>query len=391
MIRKLLTLTLLAAAVNGCGLPRAQAGGSDPGIIPVSIYGEDDRRDYYAVDAVMRTFAESTVALFSDTAVSKDMVSGTYRLDGRTLKDKFNLRDSETFGEQPVGAFCSGVLVGADLVLSAGHCFKPDPRGGSCARVKLVFGYAVSRAGEMPISFPEANVYSCKEILVQRVQDKEMNFSCRGETCSSAPVTVDGPDYALIRLDRKAAGRLPLAINRGAFLDTLAPLAVIGYPSGLPVKVAAGGSVRSVSANGYFTAELDAFEGNSGSPVFNTRTLKIEGILARGGADYVYGPGAAAVADPRDPYAYAPGTASAFSRAEGRGEDVTLIREVGFLIPETGMEKVLDEALLLKGQRDRSLVKPVPAIYAPGADSGPRTLPAVYYGPAPSAPVPVAI
>jgi hypothetical protein len=38
----------------------------------------------------------------------------------------------------------------------------------------------------------------------------------------------------------------------------------------------------------YFTANLDSYAGNSGSPVFNQKTGRVEGILIQGADDFVY-------------------------------------------------------------------------------------------------------
>jgi hypothetical protein len=61
---------------------------------------------------------------------------------------------------------------------------------------------------------------------------------------------------------------------------------VIGSPSGLPLKVAGGAQVRGNSHPFFFTANLDTFQGNSGSAVFNAETGMVEGILVRGEEDY---------------------------------------------------------------------------------------------------------
>ncbi len=65
------------------------------------------------------------------------------------------------------------------------------------------------------------------------------------------------------------------------------PVFVLGHPSGLPTKFADGANVRDNSLAPSFLANLDTYGGNSGSPVFNAQTREVEGILARGEADFV--------------------------------------------------------------------------------------------------------
>ena len=45
--------------------------------------------------------------------------------------------------------------------------------------------------------------------------------------------------------------------------------------------------MRSNTAIGYFSANLDTYGGNSGSPVFNATDGTVEGILVRGNQDFV--------------------------------------------------------------------------------------------------------
>jgi V8-like Glu-specific endopeptidase len=388
MKRGILILTLLSAAtLAGAPLSAEPGYGS---VIPVSYYGENDLRDYYQAGQAMRRLSESTVALFAPRGLVRDAATGNYTVRQVTLRQRFNLQAGEAFAEQPAAAYCSGVLVGPDLVLTAGHCFQPDPRGGPCAQVRFLFGYAVSRAGAAPSSFPAEDVYSCREIVAQQVKDDGHNIVCSNGRCAEGEPAGKGADFALVRLDRPVANRTPLAISRSA-VRAGASVGAIGYPSGMPVKIQESGStVRTVTRSGYFVADLDTFGGNSGSPVFNLETFRIEGILVRGGVDYVYTAqgSTATVNDPRNPNNFEPGRANVYPQGGGRGEDVTLISEVQALIPATEMEAALDAAVRRQSVGNGARPKAVPAIYTPG-QGGLQVQPAIYTVPEPAAPQPV--
>jgi V8-like Glu-specific endopeptidase len=338
-------------------------------IVPIAIYGSDDRVDYYEADLVYQRLANSTAALFRSRDVALDAGRGTASIDlGRTIRDKFNLQEGERYGDQPFGSFCSSFLAGEDLVVTAAHCFReyaPDETNISYKDTLFVFGYAVESAGRFPTEVPADNVFAFKELV-------------------SAGYDKGGADYAVIRLDRKVpAERFPLAVNRGAAPAAGARLFTIGYPSGMPVKIAAGASVRRVHADkGFFVTDLDTFAGNSGSPVFNADTMLIEGVLTRGGTDYIHAESdGVTYYDPPRPGGYAPGSAHVVGQDEGRGEDVTLIGRLKNFLPVTDFERAIDEAkrrgvpTQAPSLRDSGVV---PAIYNPDGQGG-GFVPAVYY------------
>lgn len=229
------------------------------------IYGDDDRLDLHQVqDARLLKLADSTVGLFKAENVHVHDPNGEAHLVTQSYSEEYNLCPNEPFFSQRTGAFCSGSLVGSDLVITAGHCVRSEA---ACKGTKFVFGFAVKQQGRLPETVPAADVFGCKQLVG------------RDEVAT-------GADWALIRLDRPVTRHQPLAISRTGTIAKNTPLMVIGHPAGLPTKVAGGASVRNPVPNGYFVANLDTYGGNSGSAVFNARNGLIEGILVRGEQDY---------------------------------------------------------------------------------------------------------
>jgi hypothetical protein len=84
------------------------------------------------------------------------------------------------------------------------------------------------------------------------------------------------------KVNFRGSSETPITVGEG--------VTVIGYPLGLPVKVADGGTVRSLSG-AFFVANLNTYARNSGSAVYNTARLLtgdlfVEGILTRGETDF---------------------------------------------------------------------------------------------------------
>jgi len=231
-------------------------------IKPKVIYGEDNRKDLFEAAPKWIAMADSTVGLFAKKKIKFD--GDVAHLKLKPYTDRFKFCKDEPFYEQFTGAYCSGSLVGPDLILTAGHCVMSDMR---CRNIKIVFGFGIKVKGEFPFEVPSDEVYSCKNVI-KSVAD------------------FDGADWSLIRLDRKVEGHTPISVNFNDKIKKGTSLAVIGHPAGLPTKVADDAKVRDASPRGYFRANLDTYMGNSGSAVFNADTMKIEGVLVRGEVDY---------------------------------------------------------------------------------------------------------
>lgn len=228
------------------------------------IYGSDDRKEVCnESDVALRELAEGTLAKVPQSML-KENQNGDLGLKPTAFGKKHQLCKSEPFWDQPIVADCSGFLIGDDLMVTAGHCISKA----SCGREYWIFNYQVSADGKFPETVSKQNAYVCKEVIA------------RTQTATI--------DYALFRLDRKVQGGRALKLRQGAAPQVGDGMFVIGYPMGLPAKIAGNAKVRKWGIQKrYFVTNLDTYGGNSGSPVFNTRTNEVEGILVRGDEDFV--------------------------------------------------------------------------------------------------------
>ena len=229
------------------------------------IYGKDDRQDFYSVQSQeLQSLAQSTVAIIDKDTLFPAGSKFTAELIPATETDR--LCPEENFSNQPTLSSCTGVLVEPDLVLTAGHCL---PTTNYCDLYYFVFNYRQTQAGLTKSTFTQSEVYECKELLTAP-QD-----------------SATGIDYALVRLKRpvQLAEAKPVERRSEGVIAVDEPLVMMGHPMGLPLKIAGGAKVRSVEST-YFVANLDSFGGNSGSPIYNQNTKKLEGILVRGETDF---------------------------------------------------------------------------------------------------------
>lgn len=244
----------------GCGIEGAPE--VDPAESAI-VYGVDNRLDWYQVsDTALRAAASSTVGLFDRRDLTRN-ADGTYTVaTGGTLRQSVGVCSAEPFSSQPVAAGCSGFQVGEDLIATAGHCVS----SADCTSTRFVFGFRMDSASQARTRVAGDDVYSCSQIVSRQVTGTS--------------------DYAVVRVDRPIVGHAPLAIRRSGKVATGQSLVLIGHPSGLPTKIAAGATVRDNAPSAWFAANLDSYGGNSGSAVLNATTLEVEGILVRGNNDY---------------------------------------------------------------------------------------------------------
>jgi hypothetical protein len=228
-----------------------------------TIYGVDDRQEIIQVDEpAVQKVSRSVVALFSASRL-KDIGNDSFELILRRHGDAKGLCAGQLFENQSSGAFGSGFLVAKDIVATAGHCIQLS----SLHTVRFVFGFkVVTPPDEISFRVPSSEVYSAKRVIGRRL-------------------TASGADWCLVQLNREVDNHDPLVLRKDVSVGD--KVYVVGHPSGLPMKFAAGGAEIRVVNDECFIANLDTFGGNSGSPVFSVTHNEVVGVLVRGQADYI--------------------------------------------------------------------------------------------------------
>lgn len=253
---------------SGCGDSISQKGASQEASNPGRVvYGTDNRLNLSnAQNPVLKKVARSTAAMISETKLSSK--NGQTVIAARPLEMRERLCPGERFGTEPSVAACSGFLIADDLVVTAGHCIRAKR---DCSAYKWVFDFnedSITAADEASVS--SQNVYGCKKVVESFLSHSDSN------------------DYAVIQLDRKVKDRTPLDFRKTGKISDLTKIAVMGYPSGIPLKIADHAMIRENTNPVFFRASLDTFKGNSGSAVVDSQTGVVEGVLVRGEQDYQY-------------------------------------------------------------------------------------------------------
>jgi hypothetical protein len=262
----LLTVTLVACATSDASEEGTEFAE------PQLVYGADDIRPIALAPAAIQARAAAVGIMFNDIAAGSGLRT---RADGRTLLETVplsSLHDLCAPARRQVGwwplparsLFGTSFLVAPNVVATNAHVADVGP----IADHRVIFTWAASREGISRRLFDRDEIYRTTRI---RFRDAEA-------------------DWALVELDRPVVigGRpvQPLAVaSRPPRAGTR--LTMVGHPLGTTKKFTTG-SVRHVDGlPDWFESDLDAHEGASGSPVFDSSGVVVGLIWAvQGESDF---------------------------------------------------------------------------------------------------------
>ncbi len=260
------------------------------------IFGQDNRREV-VVDAFKNRTLAPAIAMSVGSPYIQTQPEGFFDLDFLLATDSLTLGlcPEERFSRQYANWInCTGFLVAPDILVTAGHCmtFQHSERRpriaenevtAMCADFDWMFDFKTDVKGMASITGYQSSTQhsACKEVLYSEISQDILrrNDLFVGEY---------GMDLAIIRLAQPMPQRPLLKLSKtdshvGESLFT------IGYPSGLPMKLATHARVLDNHFRHFFTADLDISGGNSGGPVFNSKN-EVVGIVVRAspGEDYIW-------------------------------------------------------------------------------------------------------
>ncbi len=234
---------------------------------PEVIYGEDNRKEIFELDKpdLAEHVAQATGLILKRSDLPQSSSLPSFKLKTKTFLEEKNLCSNERFSSQPVAGHCTGFLISENLLATAGHCIRNEIQ---CNNTAIIFNFTKKLYDPETKQVDRDQLFFCKRIVAHDLDNKSLS------------------DFAIIELDRKASLRTPLTLNSDQPLTIEDELLVFGHPSGLPLKVMDGITVRDAQPELTFKINSDTFGGSSGSPVINTVTQQVEGMIIRGERDF---------------------------------------------------------------------------------------------------------
>lgn len=222
-----------------------------------TIYGEDSRKEVVDLKfGQLKRWVDRTVALVE--AVNLVEGSNGVRAKIRSLGEEYRLCRDERFYHQPSLSFCTGFFIAPHWVATARHCVEEI----DCSQFRMLRDYKIEKSPDW--QFTTDQVLVCNRIIQSKRED--IAFLHVVEPGAEIP-DLKSRDLISASDLESVAGRLE----------------ILGFPLGLPMKWAEGNSLYKL--NGHLYADIDSFEGNSGSPILDQRE-RLMGLLIAGDEDF---------------------------------------------------------------------------------------------------------
>lgn len=250
-----------------------------------AILGDKDSRiEMYQLPADWKSLAGATVAFSTSSHIVNVHKKWKTFSGGSSLKSSAMVsppvHPQHRFADQPDIMDCTGVMITQDIMLTAAHCMPEDGDMSKLAYTVLVAGLgyeseAAMKAEPMNIAIDEINISTPAQILYM---GKPTGMNGISDT-----------DYAIVKLKKPFLAVNPVTLQRGFKGDYQTPVSILGYQLGLPLKADLEGKVATATDSSQKVANMffDTGGGNSGGPIFDTKTKALIGILSGGVRDWL--------------------------------------------------------------------------------------------------------
>jgi V8-like Glu-specific endopeptidase len=240
-----------------------------------------------SVTTNLKTQAESVGCLILEKFLEKTDSKKHYQLNSQaqTFAQRIEsalgvpLGEKEAFYNEFSIGEATAFFIGKKLALTAAHVVCDENSDqldlNKIKNLRLIFGFQMIQENQCKTIFEKKSVYKIKNVVAHNYDRGIRNRDSFWQ------------DWALIKLARPVEDLIPLKLNFCSQYTKGMKLYMLGFPFGQPEKFTGNGKITSVSGNDgdkYFQADLDAFKGGSGSPVFNDKH-EVIGILCSGHDD----------------------------------------------------------------------------------------------------------
>lgn len=223
---------------------------------------DDNRKDYFLVNKqeVKDNFKGVAVVMFKKQ-IKEGGIFKSRQLSEKEFKvgtKTYSGCSTNKYFEQFILAQCTAFAISRWHIVTAGHEINKK----NFRDYEFVFDMIVEGESNFPNKILSSNRF--RPLKIEK--HKYLKDS--------------GLDYTILRVDKPIPVDRILKVNLNYPFDKLSRIYTIGAAEGLPLKYAPDGFIDQVVGDKLLSTDLNVFEGNSGSPVFNQQHEVIGMILS---------------------------------------------------------------------------------------------------------------